>query len=117
MIPFDMAEEPVIRPEVFDDSVDVTLLPAVAASALLDRAEVGAARRGKPVRLRVSLQLYDYLALPYSHYVSWPGASTSVIADTRGGAEAWVEAFRQFLGVIDSEGPEAVIARLGQLTH
>ena len=96
---------------------ELALFPAVAASALLDRAEAGAARRGKPVRLRVSLQLYDYSALPYSHYVSWPGGSVSVIADTRGGAEAWIEAFRQFVSVMDTDGPEAVIARLGQLIH
>ena len=98
-------------------AVELPLLPAEEAVALLDRAEDGARRRGKPVRLRVSLQLYDYSALPYSHYVSWPGQSVSVVAETRGGAEAWIEAFRQFLLVMDTDGPEAVIARLGQLIH
>jgi hypothetical protein len=112
----EMLSEP-SRATADDPEMTLPLLQAEDAAALLDRAEAGARRRGKPVRLRVSLQLYDYSALPYSHYVSWPGVSMSVIADTRGGAEAWVEAFRQFLAVIDTEGPEAVIARLGQLTH
>ena len=92
---------------------EVLLLPAEEAEALLNRAEDGARRRGKPMRLRISLQLYDYSALPYSHYVSWPGASVSIVAGTRQGAETWIEAFRQFLVVIDTEGPDTVIARLG----
>lgn len=83
---------------------------ADAGDRSLDRVAGLALEKGLPIRVRMSLSLWDW-----SQYVAWKGQTWRVEVADKAQAEAAKEALERFFDLLAKEGPARAAELLGDL--